>query len=156
MPIAIPTPLIVGHNDKLAVSLAERNANAALRYIPDWLFNHAKLLHEADNTFSEIYSFLAEKCRETNSEISFTYSDIKNALSEKPKMKVLDTTHLFQYLADRQKNDPNLSFDLDRDDDQKLCRVFFVAPGLERRVRRHQNGHSYATIHEHIKQMIPF
>ncbi|MGH7955104.1 MAG: hypothetical protein ACREOZ_04005, partial [Gloeomargaritales cyanobacterium] len=73
--------------------------------------------------------FLAEKCRETNSEISFTYSDIKNALSDKPKMKVLDTTHLFQYLADRQKSDPNLGFDLDRDDDQKLCRVFFVFKG---------------------------
>ncbi|MGH7954497.1 MAG: hypothetical protein ACREOZ_00900, partial [Gloeomargaritales cyanobacterium] len=122
--------LCCGHNHKLAVSLAERNSNAALRHIPEWLMSNAKLLQEAGNSYSEIYRFLAEKSREANKEVTFTYGDIKSALSDKQKTKALDTTQLFQYLTDRQNADSNLlGFELYQDDAQKLNRVFFVLKG---------------------------
>ncbi|MGH7973877.1 MAG: hypothetical protein ACREBR_00025 [bacterium] len=121
--------LCCGHNHKLAVSLAERNSNAALRHIPEWLMSNAKLLQEAGNSYSEIYRFLAEKSREANKEVTFTYGDIKSALSDKQKTKALDTTQLFQYLTDRQNVDSNLGFELYQDNAQKLNRVFFVLKG---------------------------
>ncbi|MGH7954699.1 MAG: hypothetical protein ACREOZ_01935, partial [Gloeomargaritales cyanobacterium] len=111
------------------MTLAERNANAALRYIPAWLVDYMKLLFEAGNTFSNIYSFLAEKCRNKDCEITFTLADVKNALGGNRQEKSLDTTLLFKYLVYRQKDEANLGFALDQDDKQKLNLFFFVFKG---------------------------
>lgn len=118
-----------GGTHTLAVTLAERNANPSLRAIPSTLLETAHTLRSADNSISQIYTFLSHLWRSRGNEVTFIYNDIKNEFRGCYEERILDSTDLVLHLQERMEQDDSLGFAMKLDECAKLDCLFFVMKG---------------------------
>ena len=66
------------------------------------------------------------ECNETNTEVTFTFSDVRNKYGPALNESILDCTNLVEHLKQRQASDPELDYNTYLDEEGTLERVFFV------------------------------
>jgi hypothetical protein len=116
------------HSHSLARSLAEANAQAALRHIPEELIELARTCSGAGLSPAKVNVLLAERARELRLEVSWNYQDVYRLLGASAAEKSLDACGMLELLMDRRQL-LGLPFSVMSGEDGRLERALFVLEG---------------------------